>query len=447
MATSALLPRTAPFAADDIASLDRVLSVASPIQRAWLAGFLAGVDTATHPAPAQPQAGPAEPITILYASESGNAERVAQDAAKLARKSGFRPKIVDFADLDVADLPKAGRLIVVASTWGEGEPPSRAARAYAKLMAPTAPSLDGLTFGVLALGDTAYAEFCAIGKAIDTRLAELGATRAVERVDCDLDFAVPAAAWVKNAIETLAPEQTVGNVVSVDFGARGTGEVSREPAQAEIVEHINLNSSRSDKETVHLALGFEGAAPAYEPGDSLELFPENDPALVDAILGATGLSSSDGLRQALSGERDVTTLSLKTVDTFAAATGDPQLRRLIDEGGARAWIEGRQLVDLLEAFPATLAPEQLQALTRPLPPRAYSIASSRKEVGEEAHLLVAAVRYESHGRARAGVASTHVADRLKAGGSVRVRVKPNRHFRLPDPSSDIIMVGPGTGVA
>src|SRR5215218_10081289 len=136
MPSTALLPRTAPFGADDIASLDRVLSTASPVQRAWLAGFLAGVDAAAQPAPTQPQARPAEPITILFASESGNAERVAQDAAKLARKSGFRPKIVDFADLEIGTLKDAGRLIVIASTWGEGEPPSRAIRAYAELMGP-----------------------------------------------------------------------------------------------------------------------------------------------------------------------------------------------------------------------------------------------------------------------------------------------------------------------
>jgi len=449
MSAAALLPQTAPFGDDDRLNLDRVLSGASATQRAWLAGFLAGLDAGQTPAVrTDAPARATEPLTILFASESGNAERLAHDVAKLARKGGFKPKVVDFADLDLADLPKQSRIVVVASTWGEGEPPSRTTRAYADLMSAAAPRLDGVTFAVLALGDTAYAEFCAIGRAIDARFAELGARRAVDRIDCDLDFEAPAAAWIKSTLETLAPaREGHDNVVAIDFGARPGAEVSREPVTAEVIEHVDLNSSRSDKETVHLALGFEGAAPAYEPGDSLELFPENDPALVDAILGATGLSSSDGLRQALSGERDVTTLSLKTVDTFAAATGDPQLRRLIDEGGARAWIEGRQLVDLLEAFPATLAPEQLQALTRPLPPRAYSIASSRKEVGEEAHLLVAAVRYESHGRARAGVASTHVADRLKAGGSVRVRVKPNRHFRLPDPSSDIIMVGPGTGVA
>jgi sulfite reductase (NADPH) flavoprotein alpha-component len=448
MPAPALLPRTAPFGDDEIASLDRVLGPATATQRAWLAGFLAGLD-ASAPQVATvtaPQA--AEPITILYATESGNAERLAQDAAKLARKSGFKPKVIDFADLVVTDLAAEQRLIVVASTWGEGEPPARAIRTYAELMGPSAPRLDGVTFGVLALGDTAYAEFCAIGKALDARLAELGAKRAVERVDCDLDFDAPAADWIKSALQTLAPpREPAGNVVSIDFKSRPAGEVSREPVTAEIVEHINLNSSRSDKETVHLALTFDGHAPAYEPGDSLDLFPHNDPALVETVLAAAKLDADAQLRAALTTERDITTLSTVTIDKFVAATGHAQARRLIDEGQARAWSEGRQLIDLLEAFPAPLTGDELKSLTRPLPPRAYSIASSRKEVGDEAHLLVAAVRYESKGRARAGVASTHVADRLKAGGSVRVRLKPNKHFRLPNPATDIIMVGPGTGIA
>jgi sulfite reductase (NADPH) flavoprotein alpha-component len=448
MPAPALLPRTAPFGDDEIASLDRVLGPATATQRAWLAGFLAGLDASAPAIATVTSAQVAEPLTILFATESGNAERLAQDVAKLARKGGFKPKLIDFADLVAADLAAEQRLIVVASTWGEGEPPARAARAYAELMGPAAPRLDGVTFGVLALGDTAYAEFCAIGKALDARLAELGAKRAVERVDCDLDFEAPAADWIKAALQTLAPAREAGgNVVSVDFKPRPAGEASREPVTAEIVEHINLNSSRSGKETIHLALRFDGSAPAYEPGDSLDLYPHNDPALVEAVLAAARLDGDAQLRAALVSERDITTLSTGTIEKFVAATAYPEVRRLIDENGARAWSDGRQLVDLLEAFPARLTAEELKGLTRPLPPRAYSIASSRKEIGDEAHLLVAAVRYESRGRARAGVASTHVADRLQVGGSVRVRLKPNKHFRLPEPSTDIIMVGPGTGVA
>jgi sulfite reductase (NADPH) flavoprotein alpha-component len=452
MAQPASLPRSAPFADDDLATLNRILGGASPVQRAWLAGFLAGLDAGTE-APAQPVAPPraSEPLTILFASESGNSEKLANDVAKLARKSGFKPKVVDFADLNVADLPKAKHLVVIAATWGEGEPPGRAANGYADLMGPNAPRLEGVDFGVLALGDTAYVEFCAVGKALDARLAELGAARAVERADLDLDFEKAAAAWIKGAVETLAPaapEPQAGNVVAVDFAGRTGAEPSRDPVTAEVTEHVNLNSSRSDKETIHLALSFEDGAPAYEPGDSLELYPENDPELVEHLLKAAGLQADDALRRTLIAERDITTLSATTIERFVKATGHVEARRLLESGEARAWIEGRHLVDLLETYPAALSAEHLGEIMRPLPPRAYSIASSRKEVEDEAHLLIAAVRYASHGRARTGVASTHIADRIRNGAKLKVRLKPNKHFRLPaDPATDIIMVGPGTGVA
>src|SRR6266704_669032 len=399
------IPKTAPFAEDEIEVLNRVVGPASATQRAWLAGFLAGLDAA-HAAP-QPAAPPqaAEPLTILYATESGNAERLASDVAKSARKLGFKPMLVDMADLELVNLAKARRLVVIASTWGEGEPPARAVHAYAELMGEKAPRLDGVEFGVLALGDTAYAEFCAIGKAIDARLAALGGKRAVDRIDCDLGI-----------------------------------------VEAEITEKIDLNSSRSDKETVHLELALP-AGFAYQPGDSLDVYPQNDPAYVDELLQASGLAGDAALREKLIGSRDVTTLSLKTLQSFVAATNHADAKALLDSGNAASWSAGRQLIDLVEAFPPALSAEALEKITRPLGPRAYSIASSQREVSDEAHLLVAAVRYDSLGRQRAGVASSHIADRLTKGEKLRVKLRPNRHFALPAPDKDIIMVGPGTGVA
>jgi sulfite reductase (NADPH) flavoprotein alpha-component len=443
------IPKTAPFAEDEIALLNRLVGPATPLQRAWLSGFLAGLD-AQHGAVAQPTAKPQtlEPLTVLFASESGNSERLAADVAKAARKKGFKPNLIDMADLDVATLAKARRLVVIASTWGEGEPPGRAARGYAEIMGNGAPRLDGIEFGVLALGDTAYAEFCAIGKALDERLEALGARRAVARIDCDLDYSEPAASWIGRALDTLAPaEAQGGSVIAVDFSSRPAAAPDLGPVEAEIVDHINLNSSRSDKETIHLALGFDGGALAYEPGDALDVFPENDPALVEAVLCSVGQVSDDALRADLTAGRDITTLSLKTLESFVAATGHAGAKALLDSGKARAWIAGRQPIDLFEAFPATLEAEQVKGVLRPLAPRAYSIASSRREVEDEAHLLVAAVRYESHGRARQGVASGFVADRVKKGDRLRVRLRPNKHFRLPEAETDIIMVGPGTGVA
>lgn len=443
------IPSTAPFAEDQIEILNRVVGPASPLQRAWLAGFLAGVDASAAPLQPAAPAQPAEPLTVLYATESGNSEKLAGDVAKAARKLGLKATLVDMADLELATLASAQRLIVIAATWGEGEPPARAARVYAELMGDGAPRLDGVQYSVLALGDTAYAEFCAIGKAIDERLAALGGKCVAERVDCDLDFAEPAAKWISSALEALTPPERPreGTVIAVDFGARPQAAADLGPIEAEITEHINLNSSRSEKETIHLELAFDGAGPAYKPGDALDVYPENDPAMVDALLKTAGLASDDDLRRDFTKARDITTLSLKTVESYAAATGHQYVKELIASGDARSWAAGRQLIDLLEYFPIALSAEQLRGLTRPLAPRAYSIASSRREVGEEAHLLVTAVRYETHGRARKGVASNFVAERLKKGGRLRVKLKPNRHFAPPAPDRDVIMAGPGTGVA
>jgi sulfite reductase (NADPH) flavoprotein alpha-component len=446
--TISAIPKAAPFADEEIELLNRVVGAATATQRAWLAGFLAGLEASTTaPQPAmQPAA--AEPLTIVYATESGNSEKLAGDVGKAARKKGLKYALIDMADLDVATLVSARRLIVIAATWGEGEPPGRAARAYNELMGEGAPRLDGVEFGVLALGDAAYAEFCAAGRKIDERLAALGGKRAIDRVDCDLDFAAPAGKWIEQAVRTLAaPDSAPRSVIAVDFGAKLAAVAEAGPVEAEITEHINLNSSRSTKETIHLELAFEGAAPHYKPGDSLDIYPKNDPAHVEDLLKSAGLTSDDALQAELTTSRDITTLSLKTLETYAASTGHPCVKSLIESGEAKTWIAGRQLIDLIDHFPIALSNEQLRALTRPLAPRAYSIACSRREVGEEAHLLISAVRYKTHGRPRKGVASTYVAEWLKKGSRLQVKVKPNRHFALPASDRDIIMIGPGTGVA
>lgn len=442
-----MIPNTAPFSEDEIAILNRVVGPASATQRAWLAGFLAGIDAAQGGAPqtaAQPKA--SEPLTILFATESGNSEALANTIAKTAKKRGFKPSLVDMADLDVGSLAKVKRLLVVAATWGEGDPPSRAVHGYEALMSDAAPRLEGTEFGVLALGDTAYVEFCQIGRLIDERLEALGAKRVVDRVDCDLDYEGPAATWIEGALDTIAPPQPAGTVIAVDFGARVGGAAETGPVEAEVVDLINLNSSRSGKETYHLALGFE-QVPAWEPGDSLDLYPQNDPRVVEEVLKAAGHAGNDTLHADFTTARDITTLSVKTVENYAAAAGNKDIRNLIDGGGVRDWVADRQLIDLLEAFPAELSAEALHALTRPLAPRAYSIASSRKETENEIHLLISRVQYETHGRARQGVTSGWVAERLRKGATVKARLKQNKHFRLPEPDRDIIMVGPGTGVA
>ena len=208
---------------------------------------------------------------------------------------GLKPSIIDMADLDVATLALVRRLVVIAATWGEGDPPARAIRAYGELMGEGAPRLDGVLFSVLALGDTAYADFCGIGQALDARLEALGGKRVADRVDCDLDFAEPAGRWIETALKALAPadEARRSRVIAVDFGVKAASSADLGPVEAEITELIDVNSSQSEKETIHLELGFDGAAPSYKPGDSLEIYPENDGVKLAAAKPFTFTSTGD----------------------------------------------------------------------------------------------------------------------------------------------------------
>lgn len=454
-----MLPKNAPFSAEDIEALNKVVSKSTPVQRSWLAGFFAGFEAAQGGAaqPAAP-AKPRAPLTILYASESGNSETLAMKAKKTALKHGLDAKVFDMADADMALLAKAKNLVVYAATWGEGDPPSRAADFYAALMSDAAPKLDGTRFAVLSLGDTAYAQFCEVGRKIDARLEALGGKRAADRADLDLDYAKQAAEWSEGALGKLAPAPDANaKVVHVDF----TGGVSQSesddsepqytaenPLEAEIATIVNLNGTGSTRETLHVEFSCDVPGFTYQPGDAIGIVPENDPELVGQILAVAGLSSDAALMLKVCKGYDVTTLSKSSVENYAKLTGRSDVKALL-EGDAYAKFAGdRQLVDLFENYKEKLSPEQLLSLLRPLPGRLYSVASSMKAHHGEAHLTVGGVRWTSHGKNRKGVASVYLADRRKVGDSARLYVKSNRHFRLPeDGNKPIIMIGAGTGVA
>ncbi|MDR3538952.1 MAG: flavodoxin domain-containing protein [Acetobacteraceae bacterium] len=453
MTTNAVLAG-APFPEDQLAQLKRLLAGATREQRIWLSGYIAGLDDFATPQAAVPAAPPATKakLTILYATESGNAEALAGAARKTAARLGFNAKTLDMADTTPAQLAKLGNVLVIASTWGEGDPPQRAEAFHAALMAADAPRLEGVKYAVLALGDRAYAQFCQVGRQFDARFAELGATRLAPVVECDLDYKKPAAAWIDASLRLLDDKQADSTAAVIAFPRPAAAEdedAEPVPFAAEIGELVNLNSSRSDIETYHVALSLEGSGIAYEPGDSLGFLPTNDPALVEDVLRTAALPGDAALATALTRQYDITLLTRGQVAAYAALTGDAKLTALAaDEPALAQFLADRQFIDLLEAAPHALTAEQLTGLLRPLPPRLYSVASSRKSVDEEAHLLIAKVQWESHGRTRKGVASGQVAERLQVGDTLPVYLKANPHFRPPeDTDRPVVMIGPGTGVA
>ncbi len=457
MAAVPFLPKNAPFTAEEIDLLNQLVQRSTPLQRSWLSGFLAGLDAAQAQAlqPAAPPR-PRAPLTILYGSESGNAEGLALKAKKVAAKLNFDARVVDMGDADLSVLSKARNLVVYISTWGEGDPPQRAVDFYKALMADGAPRLEGVRYAVLSLGDTAYVNFCAIGRAIDARLEALGATRAAERIDLDLDFAKGAAAWTEKALGVLAPaEAAPSTVVHVDFKGAAQADEAEEPlfgadnpVEAEIAAIVNLNGSGSTRETWHAEFAVEAQGFAYTPGDAVGIVPENDPVLAGELLAATGLSADTGLAKKLTQSFDITTLSRPLVDSYAKLTGRKDVAALLEGDAFQRFAADRQLIDLFETYRETLTADQLTKLLRPLPGRLYSVASSLKAHEGEAHLLVGAVRWVSHGKSRKGVTSTFLADRRKQGDRVKIYVRPNRHFRLPeDGGRPIIMIGAGTGIA
>jgi sulfite reductase (NADPH) flavoprotein alpha-component len=459
------LPKNAPFTAEDIDVLNQLVQRSTPLQRSWLSGFLAGLDAALGGAgagaaalaPAAAQR-PRQPLTILYGSESGNSESLALKAKKLAAKLNFDAKVLDMADADLASLAKVKNLIVYVATWGEGDPPQRAADFYNALMADDAPRLDGLRFAVLALGDTAYVNFCEVGKRIDARLEALGAIRAADRVDLDLDFQKAAAAWTDKTLGVIAPadQQASTTVVHVDFKAPGAADdedaeplyTAENPIEAEITTLIDLNGTGSTRETWHAEFAVEAPGFVYKPGDAIGLYPENDPALAEELLAATGLGADAALKKKLVTGHDITTLSRPLAESYAKLAGRTDLAKLFEGDGWQRFAADRQLIDLFTTYPEKLTADQLVKLLRPLPGRLYSVASSLKAHPGEAHLLVGAVRWISHGRSRKGVSSTYLADLCKVGAKARIYIKPNRHFGLPaDSQRPIIMIGAGTGVA
>jgi sulfite reductase (NADPH) flavoprotein alpha-component len=454
-----MLPEHSPFSPEQRRTIDGLIASFSPAQRFWLGGYLSAGEAAKASVVA-PAA--ATKLQIVYGSESGNAEKLANGSAKDAKKRGFAPVVKNMADITPADLAKVENLLVIVSTWGDGEPPETATAFYKALMSETV-DLAKVKFSVCALGDTSYEKFCQTGKDIDARLETLGARRVLDRRDCDVDYDAAHTEWLGAALAAFGPSTVATAQVVESFAEVAESAFNKQnPFSAELTERVLLNGKGSRKETWHYEFSLEGSGLNYEPGDSLGVFPVNAPDVIEGILKASKLKGNETvvlpgkgerlLFDALREELDITALSRPVLEKLQAATGSKKLATLLDEKSKdklKDYLYGRWIADAIRDYAAKgIGATELVGILRKMPPRLYSISSSPLAHPGEVHLTVASVRYESQGQARKGVASTYLADLVKPGEKVAVYTNENKQFRLPQSGdTPIIMVGPGTGVA
>jgi sulfite reductase (NADPH) flavoprotein alpha-component len=441
MSSPIVIPENAPFNAE---------------QRAWLSEFLTkalGGDAVS----IEPT-GPAIPVTILWGSQTGNSEGVAKKFMKALKAGNYEPEVFDMAAYDKSKLPTEKNLLVITSTYGDGEPPDNAADLHEYIMGDDVPSLEGVNYSVFALGDSEYPDFCQCGIEFDQRLEAFGAKRLFKRIDCDVDYDDEFAEWKQGVIAAMGG---MGEVSAAQEVVEDEPYGKKNPFPSPLLNSYDLNKGGSVRETYHVELSLKDSGLEYQTGDALGVLSHNPAQVVDEILPLLPFNVKDevplpngeeaSLREALITSYDIRSLNKKLLQAWSERSGSPFLRALV-ESGSREEIDefcwGRELIDLINDHPADFGDgEEFVGVLKKLQPRLYSIASSPNAHPDEVHLTVAIVRYNTHGRDRGGVCSTYLADRV---GDVcsGVFVHNNKAFRLPeDLSKDVIMVGPGTGIA
>ncbi|HEY0188353.1 MAG TPA: flavodoxin domain-containing protein [Cellulomonas sp.] len=444
-------------------------------QQAWLSGFLAGLAAQRQvfgPAPGE-SAAPALTVQVLYGTQTGTCEDLAQRLAQAAGPLGLHAEVTALDDVELDRLAAMSHVLVVTSTYGEGDMPDNAELFWQALHAESAPRLEQLRYAVLGLGDTGYDDFCAAGRLLDLRFEQLGATRLAPRVDCDVDFEDPSTAWMDAILAQLAAETPagiaggVGGVAVADGSTGGPGAGSspaparttpqwtkRHPYPSRLVANRLLSAPGSAKEIRHLELDLGGSGITYSAGDALNVMPRNDPALVAALLDHLGASADHPVDDAPLGDvltdgREIATPSKDLIALLAERAPGSELAAVVARGEREPldrWLWGKDTLDLLRLTQVRPDVAELLGVLRPLQPRAYSISSSPLASPDRIHLTVASVRHGTE-RVHGGVCSTHLADRLGADDPVGISLLPNAAFGVPDDDAPLIMIGPGTGIA
>ena len=462
-----------PLAGDQPALLARLVEGLEAPALWWLSGYLAALAqqpgrTVASPIHTAANQSRSERLSIVYGSQTGNAKRVAERLAGNAEAAGLSVRLLRADSYPLRDLKQERYLAIVISTQGDGEPPDDARDFVEHLSGPRAPRLEELRYAVLGLGDSSYPQFCAIGYQLDARLAELGGDRMTACGAADVDFDAVAQPWlaetVRAAGEALNSASPVANVIPFPvIDAHGHGPVSswsrERPFAAAVLANQRISGRDSSKDVRHLELSLESSGLSYHPGDALGVWPSNPPALVDSFLEVLQLDGDVAvrheeqtlpLRDWLADKRELTRLSRPFFAAHAATARREDLARLLapdNRDDFARLLDSHQPIDLLRRWPAEWSADDLVAALRPLTPRLYSIASSAKSVGNEAHLTVDVLGYEAFGSMHVGAASHYLSGR-EAFATAPIYIEANERFRLPaDPSTDLLMIAAGTGIA
>ncbi|MFQ2107441.1 assimilatory sulfite reductase (NADPH) flavoprotein subunit [Aeromonas sp. Marseille-Q5825] len=462
MQLTAPIPTISPLSDEQQRQLNQVLSTLNTQQLAWVSGYLYGLSQSgvQSVATSAAVAAPGGSLTILYGSQTGNAKGVASAIQAQAKAHGLPVTLTSMADYKPKQLKKESHLLVIVSTYGEGEPPESAVDLFEQLKKGKIGKLEGLKFAVLGLGDSSYEFFCQTGKDFDDFLSKAGAERIHELASLDVDYQDAAKAWGEQAVNAVAATLSAGAATASVAGsvqqAVGHSQYHKEnPFPAKLSVNQKITGRDSTKDIRHIEINLEESGITYQPGDALGIWFDNDADLVGEVLALSGLSGDETtaqgpLRAALTRHFELTRLHGGFITGLAEISDNAALKDLAgDKAQVNALVASAQVVDVLKRFPSSLSADQLVKLLRPLTPRLYSIASAQSEVEEEVHLTVGVVRYpQEDGTVRSGGASSYLADRLAEDAEVRVFVEHNDNFRLPaNPDTPVIMVGPGTGIA
>jgi sulfite reductase (NADPH) flavoprotein alpha-component len=426
-------------------------------QLAWASGYLAGLG-AMQPG-AKEAAKQVTTMTILYATQGGNARSVAEALAENARARGFKPRLVSTDSYHPRDLSKERLLVAVISTQGEGEPPESAYELFHYLQSNKPSQLTNLHYAIFGLGDSSYEHFCEAGKTLDRLLKSRGARALVERIDADVDYQQLSSTWQERILQSVSKVQHSEQARIIPLQRYEAVRYDRnKPFKAELLERRRITTDNALSEVHHLVLQVDPAAIHYHPGDALGLFFRNDPALIEEILSHTGLAGETRVFQgkdaltlveALTERLELTQLHPNVVKAWASLAGHADLNNIIQDGERlRHFLRDRQFVDLLIDYPAEVNGQVLVELLHSQQPRLYSIASSQKVCEDEIHLTVSTLRWQSREREYLGGASGYLTQGITEGDPVGVYVVENPSFKLPKSTdTPIIMIGAGTGIA